>query len=171
MVQVHHLFHVGQSQTESLDIVRVSRVYTVEPVKNPFEVFLADTYAIVLDGDTNVLTLIPRSHLQMEIHIFTFVFDRIVHQVEDDIGEVHLISHDKRVDGLKRGLYRATALRHLQLERLYHIGNNLVGIQFHHLQRQIVLIEEAHLEHLLHLETQTSGFGVNDIAQSRIGFL
>ena len=94
-MQVDDLLDVGQSETEALDVVLVSRVDTVELIEDFPDVFFLDAHACVANGQAEVLVLVvPGAQENVEGLVGLTVFHRVVHQVGDGILEMHLIDID-----------------------------------------------------------------------------
>ena len=55
----YNLFYIAESQTESFDIMYISRRHAVKLVENPPEIVLAYANAPVLDRDYYALPVIP----------------------------------------------------------------------------------------------------------------
>ena len=89
---------VCQSESESLYVVTVAGGDSVETVENAFEVVLADADAVVGNVDFQEASFVGGTDVHMErFAVFIAVtgrlalFVRIVDEVGDDIGKVHLV--------------------------------------------------------------------------------
>lgn len=152
-----HLPDISQSESESLDVMTVAGGNSVEFVEDPFDVFLADSYSVVADAYFNhVAGNVIGADYEMRRRILLHVFDCVVEEIEYDIREMHLIEDDVGVDGVKVQLYGAAVLLGLQLMGVDDVENYIVDVylrEFHCASSSVVI--HRHLEHFLHLETQT----------------
>ena len=171
MEQLHHLLHISQSQSESFHIVLVSSRHPIELLKDTLELVLWNTYSIILNADAEVGVLIPRGHLKMYGNILTPVLHCIVKQVIYNVSEMHLVHIYERIEGIKARIDGASCVGHLQRECLHDDLNLLVGIQFLQFECNIVSVKQAHLKHLLHLQTQTFCLIVYHTAQAVVSGL
>ena len=170
VVQLHHLLHVGQAESEALDVVLVAGMHAIELVEDALQVVLLYADAVVGDADAEVcLALIEGVNLDGERLVLASVLEGVVQQVEDDVCEVHLVGVDEGIVGLELHVERTTYLRHFQREGVHHVLRYLVSIEFLKLQGDVVVVEEAHLQDFLHLKTKSSGLVVNHISQTFIG--
>ena len=86
----------------------------------------------------------------------------MIHQVEYHIGDMHFVRKYNRIGSLKVRCNLTVIAFHLQSERIDNSGNQLIGIEFLHLQRCFLPVEHRHLKHLLHLESQPLRFIIDD---------
>ena len=100
----------------------------------------------------------------MQGHIIAFVLDCIVHQIEDYVGEMHLICLHHRINSIQLGFYTSSILHHLNIECLDNTIDQFVSIQRQELQSYVVAIIKGHLQNLLHLIPQPFGLAVDNSA-------
>ena len=146
----------------------VAGMHSVELVKDTLQVILLDTYTIVFYLYVEVGGIAFGGDLQLQADIVALVLDGIIHQVEDDVGEVHFIHLDHRVGRIQIGLQTASVLHHLDIECLHDTVYQFVGIQGLHLQGYIASIVQRHLQDLLHLIAQALCLSVNHSAQALV---
>ena len=100
---------------------------------------------------------VARRYLKFERHILPSIFVSIVKQVEDDIGEVHLIYHANIIFCLERCLNLASCLFDLEREGIHYIVDQFVDRNIRKLEICLLTVEHRHLEHFFHLEAQALG--------------
>ena len=138
---------------------------TIELVEDAFQVVLLNADSVVGNADAEMcLALVESVHLNGQRLVLATVLESVVEQVEDDVREVHLVGIDEGIVGLEPHVERTAYLRHFQREGVHHVLRNLVGIQLLQLQRNVVVVEEAHLQDLLYLIAKASRLAINDSA-------
>ena len=106
----------------------ISCMHSVKFVKYTLQVLFLDTNAIILYLDKQVTGIVPSRYIQIKVNIIAFVLDSIIHKVEDDVGEVHLIYLYHGILCRQLGVYHTSALNHLDLECLNDTINQFVCI-------------------------------------------
>ena len=171
-MQLNHLLYVSKAESEAFHIMLVACMHPVELIEDAPQIVFLDADTVVGDADAEVrLALIVGVNLNGNRLVLPTILEGIVQQVEDDVREVHLVGIDEWIVCLDLHVKSAAALRHLKGERIYHIPDDLVGIEFLHLKRYVVVLEETHLQDLLYLITQTTRLARNDASQSFVGCL
>ena len=95
-------------------------------------------------------------HLEYRGRIILHVFQGVVEQIEDDVGEVHLIKAAFSVDGIEVYLNLAPIFLSLDLLGVDYIIDDIVDIHIREFQcRTTGIVIHRHLQHLIHLEAQT----------------
>ena len=95
------LAHIGQAQTEAFHVVHIAGGHAEEAIEYLFQILLLDADTIVLDGDQQLAVLVPGAAHQFEGHVWAAILHGVVHQVEQDIGDVHLVHINIRVGRLQ----------------------------------------------------------------------
>ena len=108
----------------------VTRVDAIEPVKDFLKIVLLDSDTVIGNRYHEFTGLVPCTNLEMQCYIGSLVFDGIVHKIEDDIGEMHLIDHAERIFCFKDGIDSTTYVLNLELESVDYAVDELIDIQF-----------------------------------------
>ena len=128
MVQFDHFLYICQAEAETLYIVLVTSVYPVELVEDALQVVLLNADAIVGDADADVrLVLVVGMYLDGKWFFLTAILEGIVQQIEDDVGEVHLVDVDNGVLGIELAGDGAAKFSHLELEGVDYAVDDGVG--------------------------------------------
>ena len=88
------LAYIRQTQSKSFHVMHVASRHTEEAVEHLLEVFLLDAYAVVFHRNQQLAVLVPRAAYQFERHIGPTILHGVVHQVEQHVGDVHLVYID-----------------------------------------------------------------------------
>ena len=112
-----------------------------------------------------MLVVVPCAKINIEWLIHLAIFHGVVHEVEDDILEVHLIDIHRRVDSLNLGIYLTASMLHSERERLCSILHHLVEVEFLLLEYRLLLIKHRHLQHLLYEESQALSLVVDHASE------
>ena len=155
LMQIDHLLDVGQSETKAFHVVLVAGMYAVELVEYLLQVLLLDAQAVVLNGEVQVLLVVPRLDHQFQRLIWVTVFHRIVQQVVNHVREVHLVNKDSRVNGSDVHQDFSARVLHSERKRVGNVLQQFVQVHVLLLEHGILLVEHRHLEHLLHQEPQS----------------
>ena len=154
--ECYHLVHVGQSEAETFHIVAVSGRDTVESFKNLFEVLAFYPYAVVGDGDSQLAGRgVGGGYSEAQRLVLLTVFHCIVKQIEDYVGEVHLIDVDNGIAGIKVCGKAAAIFFHFKPECIGYVGNQRIGIDVLEAQSGFLFVEHRHLQHFFHLEAES----------------
>ena len=94
VMQVHNLLDVRQAKAEALHIMHIAGMYSIELFEDFLQVLLLHTHSRIGDGEVEMLVIIPGLHRDVERLIWLAILHSVVHQVEDDILEMHLIHID-----------------------------------------------------------------------------
>ena len=137
-------------------------MHAIELIKHLLQVFFFNTNTVVLYRNHQFTGLVPGSHVEHQVFFGLLVFHRVIHQVEYHIGDMHFVRKYNRIGSLKVRCNLTIIAFHLQSERIDNSGNQLIGIEFLHLQRCFLPVEHRHLKHLLHLESQPLRFIIDD---------
>ena len=98
------LLYVCQAQAEAFHIMAVSGGHAIEFLEYLFQILLADTYAVVGNGDLEVvLRYIFGLNSDIQRLVFTAIFHGVVKQIEYHICEVHFIHIYYRILSVKIG--------------------------------------------------------------------
>ena len=157
---------VCETESESLDVVDVAGVYAVELLEYLLQVFAFDADAVVLDADAQLSGFVPGADGEFELSVGAFVLHGIVHQVEDDVGEVHLVDEDDGVFGFQAGDDLSSVLLDFEGEGMDDAGDEFVGVDFDHLEVGALVLVHGQLEYLLDLEAQALGLVVDGGGES-----
>ena len=98
----------------------------------------------------------------MEGHVVAFVLDGVVHEVENDVREVHFVDEDVRLVGPQVGSDGSACAFHFEAEGVDHAGEEVVCVDLTALEGGFLAVEHRHLQHLLHLEAQPLRLVVDD---------
>ena len=164
-MEVDDLFDVGQSETEALDIVLVTGMYTVELIEDLAEVLFLDALTGVANGEVELVGIVPGMDVDVEGFVLLAVLHSIVHQVGDGILEMHLVDIDSGVNGFYLGVYLASRMLHTQGEGLGYLLHHLVEVELLLLEDDALLVEHRHLEDFLHEEAQAFRLVGNDTTE------
>ena len=158
----YHFLHVCQTKTEAFHVMAVTGMYTVEAVEYLLEVITLDSDTVISDGDHEFAGFIPGADFKMQWNIGPLILDGIVHEVEDDVSEVHLIDHAERILGLKLGIDGSADILYLELKGVDYSVDELIDIHLLKFHCVALALKHRHLENLLNLETETFGLIVDD---------
>lgn len=157
-----NLAHIGQAETEALDVVAVAGIDAVEFVENLLEVVALYADAVVGDAYFEpVVGDVAAAYGKFKIAVLGAVLYGVVEQVEDYVGEVHLVDLDDGVHGVEVGGDAAAVFLNLELEGVDDVEYHGVGVDVDNLESTLLAVEHAHLEHLLDLEAQALGLVVD----------
>ena len=171
-MKFNHFLYVSQAKSEAFDVVLVACVNTIELVEDAFEVVFPDADAVVGNAYAEVrLALIEGVNLDGKRLVFSAILESVVEQVEDDVCEVHLVGIDEGVVGFELHVERAANLCHLEREGIDDVFRYLVRVELLHLQCNVVVVEEAHLQNFLYLIAQASCLARDDATQSFVSLL
>ena len=148
------LLDVGESEAESLDVVHIACVYTVELFEYLLQVVALDADAVVLQRDAEPVGLVPGRYGEFQLCVLTAVFHGVVHEVEDDVGQVHLVDHHVGTLGAQVGDDLSAVLLDLQREGVDDARDEFVHVDLRHVEVSLLVLVHAELQHLLHLEPQ-----------------
>ena len=157
-----NLLHISQSQAEAFHIVQITCMHAIELLEYLFQILLLDADAVILDGNHQFARLIPSLHRQLQIRIRTFILHCIIHEIENHIGDMHLIGKNGRVGSFKLRFNLSIITLHFQCKRVDNTRYQLVGIQFLILQSSLLTVKHRHLKHFFYLEPQALRFIVDD---------
>ena len=94
----NHLLDVGQAETETFHIVAVARMHPVEFLEDTLEVFLANADTVVFHADFKTRAgYVAGRDVEMRLFILLHIFDSIVEQIENHVGELHLVDADSGI--------------------------------------------------------------------------
>ena len=93
-MQGDDLLDVGQSESEALHVVHITRMYAIELVEDLPHVLLLDAQTGVAYGESETVFLVPRADIDVECLLGLAILHGIVHQIGNGILEVHLIDVD-----------------------------------------------------------------------------
>ena len=85
------------------------------------------------------------------------VFNRVVEEVENNVGEVHLVDGHDGVEGVEIGSDGAAVALHLELEGVDDVEYHCVGVYVFEAQGRLLPVEHRQLKHLLNLKAQAFG--------------
>ena len=91
VVQVYHLLHIRQAQSESLHIMHIACMNSIELVEDLLQALLLHAQARIRDGEIEMLLIVPSLHRDVEWLIWLAILHGVVHQIEDDILEMNLV--------------------------------------------------------------------------------
>ena len=102
----------------------------VELVEDAFDVIFLDADTIVLDGDDESVVLVACRYLELKRSIGSAVLHGIIHEVEDDIREVHIgdnvmIGPGTLITTVGHPLSPMGRRKHLAFAKPVHIGNDV----------------------------------------------
>ena len=140
-------------------------MYTIELVEYLLQVFLLHTQAGIRNREIQMLFIIPGLHRDVKRFVRLTVFHSIVHQIEDDILEMHLVNIESRIDGFDIGIDLTTCMLNAEREGISNILNHLVQIEFFLLEHRLLAVEHTHLQYLFYQETKTLRFIVDHVTQ------
>ena len=101
---MHHLVDVGEAESESLDVVAIARRDAIEFVEDLFQVLLADAYAVVGNGDFDaIVSDVARRDGEKQGCFLASIFDSVVKEIENHVGEMHLVDMNNAVFGVEIG--------------------------------------------------------------------
>ncbi len=158
----YYFLYICQTKTEAFHVMAVTGMYTVEAIEYLLEVITLDTNSVISDGDHEFAGLIPGADLEMQRNIGPLILDGVVHEVEDDVGEVHLIDHAKRILSLELGIDGAADILDFEFEGVDYAVDEFIDIHLLKFHGVALALKHGHLEHLLYLEAQTFGLIVDD---------
>ena len=133
-MQFDHFLDVRKTEAEALDVVLVACMNTIELVEDALQIVLLYADSIVCDTDAEVrLALIESVNLDAKRLIFASVLEGVVQQIEYNVSEMHFVGIDEGIVSLQSHVERASDLRYLEREGVYHVLGYLVGIELLHL--------------------------------------
>ena len=94
LVHVNDLLYIGQSQSETFDVVLVAGVDTVELVEDLLQVLLLDALSCVAYGEVQLVVVVPCMDVDIDGLVGLAILHGIVHQIGDGILEVDLVDID-----------------------------------------------------------------------------
>ena len=159
------LLDVGQTQTEALHIVDITRVDTIELIEDLLDVLFLDAQTRVADGEAEMVFVVPRADIDVERLLGLTVLHGIVHQVGDGILEVHLIDKDGRIDGFDLRKDMSTRMLYAERETGGHRFQQFIEVELLFLEGGLFAVEHRHLEHFLHEEAQALRLVVDNTTQ------
>lgn len=153
---------VGQTQSESFHVVAIARRYTIELIKYFFQVFPFDADTVVANRYFHLVADGAGTDKERQRYFLTAVFHRVVKQVENDVGKVHLVDRYDSVLGFEVGIDDTAIFLDFEFEGAHHAGYDVVHVDVVQLHEGLLSVEHRHLEHLLDLEPQPLGLVVDD---------
>ena len=124
-----NVLHIAKSKSESLDIVAVARVYAEEFFKNLLKVLSLDADAVVLNVNANAVVVVVCVDFELRFHVLTMVFDGIVEQVEEHVGDVHFVGVEHCVFGVELRDDFSTHAFDLKAEGGYDVVDDFVDVK------------------------------------------
>ena len=143
----------------------IACMYTIELVEYLLQVFLLHTQAGIRNREIQMLFIIPGLHRNVKRLVWLTVFHGIIHQIEDNILEMHLVNIESRIDGFDIGIDLSTCMLHAEREGIGNILNHLVQIEFFLLEHSLLAVEHTHLQYLFYQETKALRFIVDHVTQ------
>ena len=104
-MQIHDFLHIGQSETESLHIMHITSMNTIELIEDFLQILLLHTQSGISYREIKMFFIIPGFHRNVEWLIRFAIFHRIIHQIEDYILEMYLIYIEPRINRFNIGIY------------------------------------------------------------------
>ena len=101
----------------------------VETVKDTLQLALLHPDPIILDADTDLAVFVSSTDRQVQGHIGAAVLDRVVEEVEEDVGEVNLISLHPRIQGIQVQLQVSATLLGVEGINLRYGQEQLIDVQ------------------------------------------
>ena len=93
-MHVNDLLYIGQSQSETFDVVLVAGVDTVELVEDLLQVLLLDALSGVAYREVQLVVVVPCVDVDIDRLVGLAILHGIVHQIGDGILEVDLVDID-----------------------------------------------------------------------------
>ena len=143
------LLDVGQTQTEALHIVDITRVDTIELIEDLLHILLLNTQTGVTDREAQMILIIPGADIDIERLFGLTILHGIVHQISDGILEMHLIDEDGRIDSLDLSIDLTARMLHTKCEGTGNRLQEFVEVEFLLLEGGLLAVEHRHLEHFL----------------------
>ena len=163
LVGFDHAGHVGQSDAHTFHVVAVAGGDAEEALEDAFEIFATDADAIVGDGDEELVSLVFSAHHEPNGSVGTAVFESVVEEVVDEVGEVHRVAPDDGILGFELHRNMAVHAAGFELEGGNYFFDDAVGFNLLKLEGgDVVAIEHGHLQHLFDLHAQALCFVDND---------
>ena len=156
------LVDIGQAQSEAFHVVHIAGGDTIEANEDLLQVFFFDADPVVLDEELELAVLVAGAGHEAQGHFLSAILDGVVQQVEEHVGQVHLIGVDGGVQGAEIEVDRAAIFLHLEREGAHHGGQEVVRVDLLELERRLLSFKERHLQDLLHEEAQSPRFVVDD---------
>src|SRR5690606_2585628 len=94
---LHNIVYVAQSQTKTFDIMNIPGGNTIELIENTAQLCFVHSHAIVFDR--KIKLFLSRSCTNLDNRSALCIFDRVVEQIKDDIGEMKFIAKHNRIPG------------------------------------------------------------------------
>ena len=69
-------------------------MYAIELVEYLLDIFFLDALTVILDAEAQMLAFVPSANVDVDRLIGLAIFHRVIQQVGDGIGEVHLVNED-----------------------------------------------------------------------------
>src|SRR5215469_11637893 len=89
-VELRNVFHDGQAETGTANVVvRARFIGAVETLENTWQIFFADTDAVVAHTQHDFIVALPGG--QPYVAAFTRIFDRVIEQIVESFLEPHSV--------------------------------------------------------------------------------
>ena len=151
--------------------MHIARMYAVELVEDLLQVLLLHTQTRIIDGEIQMMFIIPCLHRDKQ-RLFRFtILHGIVHQIEDHILKMHLIHIERGVYRLDIHVYLSTRMLYAEGERVGCILNYLVQVELLLLEHRLLAVEHTHLQYLFYQEAESLRFIIYHTTQMLLHLL
>ena len=154
--------NVGEPESKSFDVVSVPGVDAIEFLKDFLEVFFSDSDSVVFNPDEQVVSVVLCGDGELQLSVRRLIFHRVVHEIEDDVGEVHFIDEDLRVLSLQVGCEVSSVGFHFESEGVGDVFDECVCVEFFLFESGCFSVKHGHLQDFFHLEAQSFCFVHDD---------
>lgn len=161
-VCLNDVANVGEPESKSFDVVSVPGVDAIEFLKDFFEVFFSYSDSVVLNSDEQVVSVVLCGDGELQLSVRRLIFHRVVHEIEDDVGEVHFIDEDFRVLSFQVGCEVSSVGFHFESEGVGDVFDESVCVEFFLFESGCFSVEHGHLQDFFHLEAQSFCFVHDD---------
>src|SRR5690554_1226062 len=133
----------------ALYVVYISCVFPIKLFKNPFKYYFAHPRSLILDPYNDKIAY----HLRGNIDFGRLwgIFYRIIQNIDDYIGEMHIVCQDLRTFRIKIGMDISAPIRNDQLYMGRSILNNIMYIYPILIDIQLIFFQLGNSQYIFYL--------------------
>lgn len=161
-VCLNDVANVGEPESKSFDVVSVPGVDAIEFLEDFLEIFFSDSDSVVFNSDEQVVSVVLCGDGELQLSVRRLIFHRVVHEIEDDVGEVHFIDEDLRVLSFQVGCEVSSVGFHFESEGVGDVFDEGVCVEFFLFESGCFSVKHGHLQDFFHLEAQSFCFVHDD---------
>ena len=114
IMQIHYLLNVGKTEAEALHVMHIAGMNAIELVEYLLQVLLLHSHARIVDGQIEMMFIIPCLHRDEQRLIRLAILHGIVHQIEDYILEMPLVDEEGGIYRLDIHINLAARMLHTE---------------------------------------------------------